>query len=109
MFKMTQSSTYTWPVTVLMPADGGKFDKSTFDVEFRRLTVDEIKGLEDQDETGRAQCKAIVTGWKGVVDDKGDDVPFSDNALDTMLAWAPVRAAILTAFRESITGARAKN
>lgn len=109
MFKMTQSSTYTWPVTVLMPADGGKFEKSTFDVEFRRLTLDEIKELESQDETGLAQCKAIVAGWKGVVDDSGDAVPFSDGALDTLLGWAPVRAAILTAFRDSITGARAKN
>lgn len=109
MFKMTQSSTYTWPVTVLMPADGGKFEKSTFDVEFRRLTVDEIRGLEAQDETGAAQCRAIVAGWKAVVDDSGEPVPFSADALEKMLEWAPVRAAILTAFRDSITGARAKN
>ena len=36
-FVLKQSDTYKWPVTVEIPIDGGRFDKQTFDAEFKRL------------------------------------------------------------------------
>ena len=36
MFKIVQNPTYTWPVTLELPADGGKTEKATFDAEFKR-------------------------------------------------------------------------
>lgn len=109
MFKMVQTATYMWPVRVQMPVDGGRFEESTFDAQFKRLNLDEIKALENTDETGEAQCKALLVGWKGVVDDSGEEVPFSEHARNQLLQWPTVRAALLHAWRDSVAGARRKN
>ena len=79
MFKISQSNTYLWPVTVEMPDDGGKFTKHTFDAEFRRLSVDELSALGDTDDTGGTACRRILAGWKGVVDDNGE--PLANTAI----------------------------
>lgn len=109
MFKITQSRTYFWPVTVEIASDGGKFEKHTFDAEFRRLSVDEISALSDSDDTGGSACRKILAGWKGVVDDNGEDVPFSETNLEELLKLPSVRMAIMMAFRASLQGAARKN
>jgi hypothetical protein len=109
MFKITQSSSYIWPVTVEMATDGGKFEKHTFDGEFRRLNVDELQTLSDTDDTGGSACRKILVGWKGVVDDNGEEVPFSETALEQLLKLPSVRMAIMLAFRASLQGAARKN
>lgn len=109
MFKISQSKTYFWPVTVEMAADGGKFEKHTFDAEFRRLSVDEIAALGESDDTGGTACRRIMAGWKGIVDDSGEEVPFSESALADLLKYPPVRMAIMVAFRASLQGAARKN
>ncbi len=114
MFKLKQSNSYTWPVEVFLPGDGGKFIKETFDAEFKRLDMDQLKAMQKQSEAGEDdsdganQIREILLGWKGVVDESGD-VPFSESARDELLKIPQVRAAILHAFRESVTGGRRKN
>ena len=34
MFRLNQSNTFLWPVTVSLPESGGKHSKETFDAEF---------------------------------------------------------------------------
>lgn len=109
MFKLSQSNSYYWPVTVEMPADGGKFEKHTFDAEFRRMSVDELQALGDTDETGGIACRTIMVGWKGIVDDSGEEVPFSETSRDQLLQWPTVRIAIMQSFRASLAGAGRKN
>ena len=41
-FVLKQSATYTWPITLVLPVDGGRREKHTFDGEFRRLPQDRI-------------------------------------------------------------------
>ena len=55
-FVLKQSATYTWPITVIIPMDGGRRDKHTFDGEFRRLPqsrINEIIKLARAAERGR--------------------------------------------------------
>ena len=41
-FILAQSDSYSWPVTVEFPVDGGRFEKQTFDAEFKRLHNHEL-------------------------------------------------------------------
>lgn len=114
MFKITQNPTYTWPVTVHVPKDGGKFVKATFTAEFRALEQDEIDRVlqdirdGDPDTNFAGEC---LSGWKDVQDDDGSALVFSDDNKAKLLNIPYARNAVVTAFFESISGgaARRKN
>ena len=46
-FKLDQSGTYKWPVTVEVPMDNGKHDKHKFDGEFKRVTQSRIREMNE--------------------------------------------------------------
>jgi hypothetical protein len=121
-FVLKQSATYKWPVTLVIPADGGRREKHTFDGEFRRLPqarINEIRRLGRLQELGRLEpedeiqdqdgAKEILAGWSGVVDDEGKEIPFSEAALNQLLEIPTVAAQIIRAWGESIEVAKRKN
>ena len=86
---LKKRNSYTWPVTIIIPVDGGHKEKSTFDVEFKRLTqtrISEIRklarkmeiGAIDDDEMLEDQeaAKEIILGWDGVVDEENKEIKF---------------------------------
>jgi hypothetical protein len=112
MFKLKQTATYTWPVTVSVPTDGGRYEKETFDGEFRRMAQTRLKEMQAQIEAGKmtddAFVREVLVGWRGVTND-GEEVPFSASALDTLLDIPQVAAALVVAFAESHSGLLRKN
>jgi len=111
MFKLSLSETYTWPVQVKLPVDGGKFLIQTFDAVFKRGSQTHIKellaaeGISDVDFS-----RDVLVGWKGITDDAGNEVPFSEGARDRLLDVPAVSAAIVEAFVLSASGqAKRKN
>lgn len=109
MFRISQSDSYFWPVTVNVPVSGGVFKKETFEVEFRRISQSRLKEILADDSFDRvAFAREVVKGWKGV-EDGGAELPFSDDALDQLLDVPLVAAAIFDAFAQSISGAKSKN
>lgn len=112
MFKLKQSETFLWPVTVQVPVDGGKYCKETFEVEFRRFANSRLAEMnaaivaEQMDDAGFV--REVVSGWKGVTDD-GDEVPFSPSALAQLLDMQGVARAIVLAYRDALTGMLRKN
>lgn len=112
MFKIVQNPTYTWPVTVELPTDGGKTEKATFDAEFKRLTqarVDEIRQAVERGEMRDTDlAREAMVGWSGVVDGDGP-VPYSEKARDQLLDIPMVPAAIVMALLGSLSGAKRKN
>jgi hypothetical protein len=113
MFKISQNTTYKWPVTVHVPQDGGKFTKATFTAEFRALPQSEIDSvLSDLREGDRDAdlASSCLSGWANVQDDDGSELPYGDEAKAKLLNIPCVRVALVTAFFESINGgARRKN
>lgn len=121
-FVLKQSATYSWPVTLILPVDGGRREKHTFEGEFRRLPqtrineivrqaramergrINEDEVLEDQD-----AAKEILVGWSGVVDDDGAEMPFTDKLLDQLLEIPTVAGQIVRAWFESLEVAKRKN
>ncbi len=113
MFRISQSETYLWPVKIEMSDGSGKRVKSAFDAEFRRLSQAQIDALIERSQTGEANDRSlaceVLAGWKGVQDEAGDDLPFSETNRDKLLDVFPVRPAIIEAFFDSLKRGREKN
>jgi len=121
-FVLKQSASYTWPITLIIPVDGGRREKYTFDGEFRRLPqtrINEIikvaramernRGNDDEMLEDQDAAREILMGWSGVVDDDGKDIPFSESALGQMLEIPTVAGQIVKAWFESLDTAKRKN
>lgn len=121
-FVLKQSATYTWPITLVLPVDGGRRDKHTFDGEFRRLPqtrINEIVKLAQLQERGKLAddeelrdqdaAKEILVGWSNVVDDEGEEVPYSDAALNQLLEIPTVAGQIVRTWFDSLEVAKRKN
>ena len=121
-FVLSQSDSYTWPVTLVIPVDGGRREKHPFDAEFKRLSQTRINEIVRQAKESSGEiakdpamledqtaCAEILIGWSNVVDDKGDDVPFSIKALDQLLELPTIAAQIIRAWSESLEVAKRKN
>ena len=113
MFTISQKSTYSWPVAVEFPVDGGKTEKQTFDAEFKRLSqtrINEIRGLIERGEvTDTELAREVLAGWDGVNDANGDAVPFSERALEQLLDVPLVASAVVLSWLGSLTGIKRKN
>lgn len=97
--------TYFWPVKVQIPVDGGQYHTETFDAEFKRLPQSKVvKMLDHDDRNDHDFCLEVVAGWKGVTDENGKEIPFSVGALEKLLDFPAVAAAIARTFIESRNG-----
>lgn len=111
-FVLKQSTSYTWPITVEFPVDGGRTEKSTFDGEFKRLSQSRIKEITAAVDAGEITdvdiAEEVLVDWSGVTDGQ-EEIPFSKAALAQMLDVPLVASAIVMAFFNSLTGAKRKN
>lgn len=121
-FVLKQSDSYSWPITLVLPVDGGRREKHTFDGEFRRLPqsrINEIIRLARAMERGRVEegeelqdqdaAREVLAGWSGVVDDDGKEIKFGDAALTQLLEIPTVAAQIVRAWFDSLEVAKRKN
>jgi hypothetical protein len=106
-FVRKKVKTFKWPVTVEEPADGGTFEASVFDAQFKRLGRKEFAKLAEKGELELLQ--SVLAGWDGITDEEGNAVPFS-NAMMKEFADDPywIRG-VLKAYTETFDGAREGN
>lgn len=113
MFVLSQSESYTWPVTVEFPVDGGRFDKQTFDAEFRRLAQSRIREIWELIQSGDLNddelCGEVLVGWAGIQDAKGTEVPYSEKAKTDLLNVPLVAAAVVSSWLDSLSKGKRKN
>ncbi len=124
-FVLKQSDSYTWPVSIKLPANGGKRERQTFDAEFKRLPQSRINEIQREVQlrikaTERGEdvpdgvsdqsiADEILVGWDGIIDGDGEPVPFSQ-ASKAMLLDVPMMApALINAFFESLVELKRKN
>jgi hypothetical protein len=120
-FVLKQSASYTWPVPLLIPVDGGRREKHSFDAEFKRLPqsrINEIIKLARALELGRGDdeslddktaAKEVLIGWAGITDDAGKEVPFSESALAELLEIPTIAGQIIRAWFNSMEVAKKGN
>ncbi len=116
MFKLDQSETYWYPVTVEMTSDDGRRRKFDFEAEFERIPQSEIKEMfrpRDEDEPKLQDdevVERVFRGWRKIVGP--DDQPLEVNHENRrkLLDTYPVTSSIVKAFLKSIgIEGRAKN
>ena len=124
-FVLAQTESYSWPVTVEFPIDGGRFEKQTFDAVFKRLPQTRINEIQSE---VQARIKAaergeafesdisdisiadeVLAGWAGVVDDDGEEVAFTAASKAQLLNIPGLAGSIVEAYFESVAGRKAKN
>lgn len=112
-FVLSQSESYSWPVAVEFPIDGGRFDKQTFDAEFKRLPQTRIREIWDQIQAGDLSddelCNQVLVGWSGIQDAKAGDVPYSEKAKADLLNVPLVAAAVVSSWLDSLSKGKRKN
>lgn len=109
MFKIETDPQFTHPVKVAMPTDGG-FETQTFKARFRLLSADEMAKHELN--TGPGQevfLNCVIVALFDIVDDEGDEVPFSDAVLAKVVGSIPARNALLATYTAACTKAQAGN
>tara|TARA_Y100000592_G_scaffold30085_1_gene47952 strand:- start:8425 stop:8769 length:345 start_codon:yes stop_codon:yes gene_type:complete len=112
-FVLKKSNTYKWPVSVDVPVDGGKHERVTFDVEFRDLTQSRLLEIAELSGEGNLSdveiAREVMTGWAGVEDEDGKELPYSITKRDELLDVPMMASAIAGAYLESKQGAKRKN
>lgn len=108
-FKIAQQPTFKAKVTVVVPGnnDKGTPEKSEFVAEFKRVDVDELNDLTN--EPNRDVMRTMLVGWKGLIDDAGNEVEFSSATVDALLRIPHAVKALIESFWSNATGAIAKN
>lgn len=63
-FVLAPKTSFTAPVTLSIPADGGKFNKVTFLVAFKLLSASQVKDLRERVQASHRQLLAAVEQYK---------------------------------------------
>lgn len=124
-FVLKQSDSYTWPVSIKLPANGGKREKQTFEAEFKRLpqsrineiqllVQQRIKAAERGEDTGegitdQSIADEVLVGWEGIVDGDDEAVSFNKGTKAQLLDVPMMAGALIEAFFESLVEAKRKN
>lgn len=114
---LSQKESYTWPVKYITQKDGGTYDKFEFLAEFKRLPQSRYDQLLTQirsPEVGNLVTdddliREVFMSWSGIKKLDGQDFEVSDLNRRVLLEYQGMRAAILTAWWESMSGAAIKN
>jgi hypothetical protein len=107
-----------------VPEDG-RHKIMKFDAEFQRLPQDRVNELYAamQDRLVAMQAgestadliddqtiaDEVLVGWAGILDGQGDEIPYSQAIKTKLLNVQAVAAAVVTAWGESLRGAKRKN
>lgn len=124
MFVMKKQTTVWWPVTVDVPDPKvrGRFVEHEFEAEFLIMDADAAQERQDAraellkatgpaDEVMRdlnahdfAAWADLVLDWRGVQDEDGEEIPYSDAMLIAAVKQPLTRAAFERAYAEILAG-----
>ena len=109
MFHVTSEPTFTHPVTVMVPIDGGHREE-TFKATFRVVPTDEASKFNLMSEEGTRQflVRAIVR-LDELVDGQDNAIPYSDEIRDAVIRRPDARLALSAAYFEAVSKAKGKN
>lgn len=111
-FVLKRSETYSWPVKIDLPEDG-KLKRHTFEAEFKNISQSRFQELIEKSQSGEVNdidvAKEVMVGWSGILDEKGEEMPFVQAKFEELLDVLGIASAIATSFCESRIGAKRKN
>lgn len=106
-FKISLKPTFVSRVTVESPNQKGGFDTSTFNAEFKRVTMDELDELRALGQ--REVMRRVLVGWTDFLADDNEPVPYNDDTLLVLVNTPEALAGLGKAFWSSVIKASEKN
>lgn len=109
MIKLTPNPTFKAPVLLTVP---GLAEPVQLEMTFRHMPADQANEWirNNQEKHSSAALAEIIVGWDGVLDENEQPVPFSAEALDTLLRnYRPATLEIVTAWLKEMGASRLKN
>lgn len=116
-FTLTRKHLYWWPVKVAVPHPDKDRAGEQLEMEFRmqfeslpRSEADRLAELMKADPSAHAHAdiRLVARDWDGVVDDDGDAVAFTAEALDEFMQISWYRLAVYRAWGASLVGDAAR-
>lgn len=112
MFVIKKVHSFTWPVRVQVPEDGGRKVQRTFTAVFTVVPperVSELVHLAMGDESGATNSdllilREVVQDWKDVGDEQGNPILFSAENLEALAAHPYIRRALVEAYLDAVSG-----
>ena len=109
-----KDDTYSWPCSVDIPVDGGKYIKQTFTCKFKRAKQTENEKFQmmlknEELKNARLIAEKVLVGWEGIQDEDGNEILFTDVTSKQILDAPMIAIAIASSYFESLGGARRKN
>lgn len=105
---------FSWTVRVPVPSDDD-YAVAELRLNFKALDqaeLDRMRGVglaEGQAAPTDAEiCRRVVTGWPLLLNDAGEPVPFSPEALEQLLLAPMVRSAIVATYLAAMSGMAAR-
>lgn len=98
-----------WPVRIKMPTDGGKTEDHEFTGVFKLLPQTEFDNNAKNNKSDADFISKILIGCKGLLDDDGEEIEFSQEVVEKLCEYPFTRIAIFKAYNEIVTGAEVKN
>ena len=110
-FILKKDKSYTWPVIISEPVDGGTFNDQKIKVKFKMLPqarIDEI--IKNEAEQDADILNDVLIGWDedAFKDELGNALPFNDDYKEQVLSVPFIRGALVKGFFESIAGKQIK-
>jgi len=113
MFKFERFPTFTWPVHVQVPTDGGKFAEQVFTARWQLQDSEELRKAQNVD--GADGVKVLfdraLKGWENdLCDQAGAPIPFTPENVEMVRTAPHVRAAMVASYWDAVNGGlRLKN
>jgi len=107
MFKLLKNNRVYWPVTIHQPADGGTTTQHKCQVEFEIKEQDIFNQLANEGD--QTLLTNLVTGWRGIGDENGDEMEYNQENLTALINIPFVRTGLIRGYMEAASGAPAKN
>lgn len=109
MLKIGHSEAFWYPVKVTILGEDGASTAHEFEARFKRLGREDLNAVMTTPDD-LALMRENLLGWRGVVDDAGNPLPFDDANRENLLNLWPVLPALAKAFVEAHSPeGRAKN
>jgi len=107
MFKVVSEPTFTHPVKVMVPVDGGHVEQ-TFKTKFRVLPLDD-EDADANEQSERATLRRAIVSMSDLTGDDDQPVEYSDGLRDQLIAVPYVRIALMRAYISAVAKARVGN
>lgn len=111
MFIFAPLTEITWPVTIRVPMDGGKFNDVEVSIRYKRFTSTEQTALIAECKNAGELLKKVVVGWgpEDFGNQDGAYIEFSEENLESMVDVDYICRAFRDGFFNANAGVLEKN